>query len=123
MNSLLKLGSHPIQPPGANGSISGRGLPHMKLTLEERVNYAADVATGQRRFEPSLAQISALFGISVSRLRQELKAREASLSDGEADNIDPLVNLWNATSESERAEVFRRIGPAAVWDVLAKIVT
>jgi hypothetical protein len=56
MNLLIQKSS-PV-----NGSVSGRGFAHRKLSLEQSVGLAADVATGQRRFEPSLAQLSSLFG-------------------------------------------------------------
>lgn len=57
MNLLIQKSS-PV-----NGSVSGRGFAHRKLSLEQGVRLAADVATGQRRFEPSsLAQLSSLFG-------------------------------------------------------------
>jgi hypothetical protein len=59
-----------------NGAISGRGLAHRKLWPGERIALAADVATKQRSFEPSLGQLADIFDVSATRLRDELKARQ-----------------------------------------------
>ena len=86
MNDLLNATSH------VNGDrpVNGRGLGHLKLTENELVRLAADIATGQRPFQPSLTQTSTLTGVPVAAIRAEIKARQAA---------------------------FRRIGPAEVWDV------
>jgi hypothetical protein len=64
--------------PNGNGAINGRGLAHRKLWPGERVALAADVATKQRAYDPSLGQLADIFGVSVTQLRAELKAREAN---------------------------------------------
>jgi hypothetical protein len=123
MNGLLKLSSPTVQ--GANGSISGRGLPHRKLTLEERVSFAADVVTGQRRFDPSLQQACGLFSVPTVKLRNELQ-RRARLSEPKPEDTrsvaDAIVELWDAASDEDRAQAVDRIGPGNVWDALAAVI-
>jgi hypothetical protein len=72
---------------GSGQTVSGRGLARRKLTAEQWLDLAADVACGQRPFAPSLAQIAALFRVSILELREELKQRAAA-ADGIGDNND-----------------------------------
>jgi len=135
--------------PSYNGQepVRGRGLARRKLTLEELIGLAADVAARQRAFEPSLGQVADLFGVTTSQIRAELKARaeaaqylrwleaeDAEISaqlrvdqqteaEKANEDADHLIAAWNAISPSAREAAFRVIGPAAVWDVLATIVT
>src|SRR5262245_21965837 len=128
MNVLIQKSS------SVNGSLSGRGLAHRRLNPEQSVGLAADVATGQRRFEPSLAQLSSLFGVSITRLRRELKARAAA-AQKQADkpkepepeleivnSIEGLVREWNAATASDREWFARVVGVDALWDVIARII-
>ena len=112
--------------PDVNGSppvVNGRGLPHLKLTDDELVGLAADLATGQRRLQPSLNQVSALTGVSLAAIRAELKARMAR-KNGQPpkDLAAAIVAGWDAASEHERELAVRTIGVAAVWDVIAHVV-
>jgi hypothetical protein len=136
--------------PSCNGlePVCGRGLARRKLWPGECIALAADVATKQRAFEPSLGQVANLFGVTTSQIRAELKARAAAAQqdwlwleaeDAEInaqlridqqteaekanEDADHLIAAWNAISPSAREAAFRVIGPAAVWDVLATIVT
>src|SRR5262249_15000438 len=112
MNGLLKLSSPTVQSPRANGSISGRGLPHMKLSLQERAALCADVVTQQRRFDPSLAQACALFGVPAPKVREELQ-RRAQPSEPQPENapvVDELVELWGVASDADRAQAVDKIG-------------
>jgi hypothetical protein len=61
--------------PTVNDSVRGRGLRHRKLTPQERIALAADVAMGKRPFEPSLAQSCSLLNVSIAAVRAEIKAR------------------------------------------------
>jgi hypothetical protein len=111
--------------PSVNGGppvVNGRGLLHLKLTDEELVRLAADLATGQRPFQPSVAQTTLLTGVSATKIRAEIKARVAQAENQEADEIQWVVESWECFSKEARQEVFRRIGPAEVWDALSSIV-
>src|SRR5262249_19955943 len=118
MNTLIQKSTLAV-----NGSISGRGLAHRKMTPKQRLGLAADVATGTRPYVPSLAQTAATFGVNVARLRQELKEREVASHDAIREMlVTQFVILWDDLSEAERVKSLGLIGPAPVWDVLAKIV-
>jgi hypothetical protein len=118
MNDLLNAVSH------VNGDrpVNGRGLGHLKLTENELVRLAADMATGQRPFQPSLAQTSTLTGVPAAAIRAEIKARAAQAKNQEADEIQRVVESWERLSKKAREEALRLIGPAEVWDVLSSIV-
>jgi hypothetical protein len=58
-----------------NGSVGGRGVLRRKLTHEQRVSLAADVALGLVHVEPSLKQSAATIGVRPDEIRAELKAR------------------------------------------------
>jgi transcriptional regulator with XRE-family HTH domain len=79
---------------GNNGStaLSGRGLPHRKLSLEERIGIAADLALRQCHIEPSKTQAAQLLGVTTFQLRAELKARAAR-----------SAQQWAAESEAHKA--------------------
>jgi hypothetical protein len=134
--------------PNGNGAINGRGLAHRKLWPGERVALAADVATKQRAYDPSLGQLADIFGVSVTQLRAELKAREANqryeaeletmqaaerraaeqhAAQLEAEAVNTLatdfVAAWDAATPEAREAAVRVIGVAAVWDVIATIVS
>jgi hypothetical protein len=71
MNALLNAASD----VNGNHTINGRGLPHLKLTDDELVGLAADMATGQRPFHPSVAQTTLLTGVSATKIRAEINVR------------------------------------------------
>jgi hypothetical protein len=119
MNALLNATPH---VNGDQPTINGRGLPHLKLTDDELVRLAADMATGTRPFQPSLAQTNVLTGVPVAAIRQEIKARAAQAKNQEADEIQWVVESWECLSKEARQEVFRVIGPAEIWDVLASVI-
>jgi hypothetical protein len=99
--------------------LRGRGLKHRKLTRQERVRLAADLVTGQRRFEPSLGQVTSILDVTAPAVRAEIKARRGN---GQASVAQAIVHAWNDASESDREVALEQIGIAAVWDVLARIV-
>jgi len=101
MNVLIQKSS------AVNGLVSGRGLAHRKLDPDQNVALAADVATGERPFQPSLAQISLLFGVSLVRLREELKARAAAAQElvetlEPLDPIEELTRAWKMAPANDR---------------------
>jgi hypothetical protein len=97
-------------------SLSGRGIKRRKLTQEERVSLAADIAMGEVHVTPSLKQTAAATGVSVVDLRKELKERES------AHRVTSIWNAWDHATDQERETAIRIIGVADVWDVLARVV-
>jgi hypothetical protein len=119
MNALLQ---NTAIHNGDQPTLNGRGLAHLKLSEDELKHLAADLATGQRPFQPSLAQTSVLTGVPVAAIRAEIKARTAQANNQEDDEIQRAVGSWERLSEEARRELFRVIGPAEVWDVLADVI-
>ena len=122
---------------GNGTAVSGRGLARRQLTVAERVRMAADLATGQRDFVPSLTQIAGMTGVTTWQLRAELKARaqleawrraaEQRLhvrAEAEAANegADAIASAWISASPEAREAFVRVIGPAQIWDTLALVV-
>jgi hypothetical protein len=101
-----------IIPRHGNGSgsnaVSGRGLLRRKLTPEQKIGLAADLATGQYKFEPSLLQLSDLFDVPVHHLRDELKRRSVALDDAAAER-------WAVQCEAEAIDA-EADALAAVWN-------
>ena len=102
-----------------NGTVvRGRGLHHRKLSHKQLVALAADVVTGEKPFEPSLAQYSSIFGITPAALRTELKLRAVANGNGCSEQADPIdVNLidawagvWAGFSEAERKHALQVTG-------------
>jgi hypothetical protein len=97
-------------------SLNGRGIKRRKLTQEERVSLAADVAMGVIHVTPSLKQAAGAVGVSVVDLRNELKERES------AHRVASIWNAWDDATDQERETTIRIIGVADVWDVLSRVV-
>jgi len=112
-----------LKPTGVNGNgaphVSGRGLRRRKLSRDQRVYLAAGCATGELQFWPSLGQACAIFGVTTTQVREELKVRAA---DHENDPTMNLITAWNSASEDQREAAIRAIGVAEVWDVLSRAV-
>jgi hypothetical protein len=108
-----------------NGSvpISGRGLPHRKLSLEERIGMAADLALRQCHIEPSKTQAAQLLGVTVQQLRSELKARarreaqaqEIQPHEAEVADLDSAVRWWLRAPDAERVAFVQCVGIDPVW--------
>jgi hypothetical protein len=114
---------------GSDGAlISGRGLAHRKLTVNEQIKLAADLATGERQLELSRTQAAKLVGVSTTQLRTELKARAEAREAAQRRAMQAcegswaLVSSWDSASEYERAEAIRIIGVANVWDTLVRVI-
>jgi len=97
-------------------SLNGRGIRRRKLTPEERVSLAADVAMGEIHITPSLKQAAGAVGVSVVDLRNELKERET------ARRVASIWNAWANATDQERESAIQLIGVADVWDVLSRVV-
>ena len=130
-----------IVKPTLNGngldSVNGRGLERRKLTLDQRVDLAADLASGRRLLHPSIKSTAASLKITAAQVSERLKARarqeakwraaearwqvqnEAEAVNAEADRI---VSAWRLSSPEAREAAFRTIGASEIWDILARIV-
>jgi hypothetical protein len=120
-----------------NGAISGRGLRRRKLTIDQRVNLAADLVSGQRQLVPSFKYAAALLRTTPTQVRECLKARaqrEAerraaetrwrSQEEAEAVNAEAevLADTWRSVAPESREVAIRLLGSSAVWDVLARSI-
>ena len=130
-----------IVKTGSNGnglnSINGRGLARRHLTVDQRIDLAADLACGQQHLHPSIRHAAALLKVLPLQVSERLKARaqqeaewlraerrwqvqnEAEAVNAEADSI---VSEWRRSSPEAREAAFRTISAAEIWDVLARIV-
>jgi hypothetical protein len=119
MNDLLS-GNFPT----VNGSaINGRGVKHLKLSRQELIALAADVASGVRPLDLSLDQTCMVFGLPVAPVRAELKVRAANGNGNGAKDIEKrFVETWELLSHAQRKRVIQIVGVAEVWDVLANVV-
>ena len=125
--------------PNGNGldSVNGRGLERRKLTLDQRVDLAADLASGRRLLHPSIKSTAASLKITPAQVSERLRARarqEAEWraaearwrvqNEAEAVNtaVDSIVSEWRLSSPEAREAAFRIIGAAEIWDVLARVV-
>ena len=122
-----------------NGSaaINGRGLERRKLTVDQRIDLAADLACGQQHLHPSIRHVAALLKVLPLQVSERLKARaqqeaewraaEArwrSQEEAEAVNAEAemLAATWRSVSPESREVAIRLLGPGAVWDALARVV-
>jgi hypothetical protein len=130
-----------IVKPTLNGngldSVNGRGLERRKLTLDQRIDLAADFASGRRHLHPSIKSTAASLRVTPAQVSGRLKARaqrevewreaerrwrvqeEAERANAEA---EILADTWRSTSAEAREAAFRIIGAAEIWDVLARVV-
>ena len=121
-----------IVKPTLNGngldSVNGRGLERRKLTLDQRIDLAADLASGRRLLHPSIKSTAASLKITAAQVSERLKARarqeakwraaearwqvqnEAEAVNAEADRI---VSAWRLSSPEAREAAFRTIRRAA----------
>ena len=118
-------------------SVNGRGLERRKLTLDQRIDLAADLASGRRLLHPSIKSTAASLKITAAQVSERLKARarqEAKWraaearwqvqNEAEAVNTaaDSIVREWRLSSPETREAAFRTIGASEIWDILARIV-
>ena len=131
MLDIVKSGSN------GNGAISGRGLRRRKLTVNQRIDLAADLVSGQRQLVPSFKHAAALLQTTPTQVRERLKQRaqrearqqeaERRLqvqAEAEAVNAEAgvLADAWRSVSPESREVAIRLLGPGAVWDALARVV-
>src|SRR5262249_4604533 len=70
-------------------SVNGRGLERRKLTLDQRIDLAADFASGRRHLHPSIKSTATLLKVTPTQVRERLK--------------------WRAQRETRRQEAERRL--------------
>ena len=128
----------PQSKSNGNGSaINGRGLNRRHLTLDQRIDLAADLASGRRLLHPSIKSTAASLKITPAQVSERLKVRaqqeaewlraerrwqvqnEAEAVNAEADGI---VSEWRLSSPEAREAAFRTIRASEIWGVLARIV-
>jgi len=112
-----------------NGAISGRGLRRRKLTVNQRIDLAADLVSGQRQLVPSFRQAAALLRTTPTQVRERLKWRGAErrlqVQEGaEMVNAEAeiLADAWRSTSAEAHEAAVQMIGPGAVWDAIARVI-
>ena len=134
MNHIARL------PPDRNNStLDGRGQARQRhrLSLEQRIERAANLASGVQHLHPSIKDSAALYAVlplQVSerlkvRAQREVESREAECrwrAQEEAEVINAeaeiLADTWRSVAPESREVAIRLLGPGAVWDVLARVV-
>src|SRR5262249_49355809 len=120
-----------------HASVNGRGSLRRKLTHQQRVALAVDIATGAVPFAPSFKQTAAAVGTTTYLMRQERKARvqqEAKRlqakrrvqAQEEAEQVNAeaeiLAATWRSVAPESREVAIQLLGPGAVWDAIARVV-
>ena len=126
-------------PNGNGNSINGRGQARHRhrLSVEQRIERAADLASGVQHLHPSIKDSAALYAVPPLQVSECLKVRaqrevewreaerrrriqeEAERANAEA---EILADTWRSVSPESREVAIRLLGPGAVWDVLARVV-
>ena len=134
MNHIARL-----SPDRNDSTLDGRGQARHRhrLSAEQRIERAADLASGRRLLHPSIKSTAASLKITPAQVSERLKARarqeakwraaEArwrSQEEAEAVNAEAeiLADTWRSISPESREVAIRLLGPAAVWDALARVV-
>jgi hypothetical protein len=122
-----------------NSTLDGRGQARHRhrLSKEQRIERAADLASGVQHLHPSIKDSAALYAVlplQVSerlkvRAQREVEWREAECrwrvqEEAEAVNAEAeiLADTWRSISPESREVAIRLLGPAAVWDALAHVI-
>src|SRR5262249_26609117 len=120
-----------------NGAISGRGLRRRKLTVNQRIDLAADLVSGQRQLVPSFKHAAALLRTTPTQVRERLKwraQREARRqeaerrlqvqAEAEAVNAEAeiLADIWRSISAEAREAAVQMIGVMNVWNAIVPSV-
>ena len=134
MNHIARL-----SPDRNNSTLDGRGQARQRhrLSLEQRIERAANLASGVQHLHPSIKDSAALYAVlplQVSerlkmRAQREMEWREAECrwraqEEAEAVNAEAeiLADTWRSVSPESREVAIRLLGPAAVWDALAHVI-
>jgi hypothetical protein len=118
---MLSLPKSTTNGNGHAGTVNGRGLARRKLTPEQWIDLAADLACGQYKLEPSLLQISRLCGVPVHHLRDELKRRSAAQDHAAATRwaVQCEAEAENARIDAEAETVVDTATATAVDNMVA----
>jgi len=131
------LGILRSQSNGNSSAINGRGLRRRKLTLDQRIDLAADFVSGQRQLVPSFKHAAALLRTTPTQVRERLKwraqrearrrgaERRLQVQEGaEVVNAEAeiLADAWRSTSAEAHEAAVQMIGPGAVWDAIARVI-
>jgi hypothetical protein len=118
-------------------SINGRGLARRHLTIDQRIELAADLACGQQHLHLSIRHVAALLKVLPLQVSERLKtraqreaerraaeARWRSQEEAEAINAEAevLADTWRSVAPESREVAVQMIGSSAVWDVLARAI-
>ena len=134
MNHIARL-----SPDRNNSTLDGRGQARQRhrLSLEQRIERAANLASGVQHLHPSIKDSAALYAVLPLRVSECLKARaqrevewraaEArwrSQEEAEAVNAEAeiLADTWRSVAPESREAAVQMIGPGAVWDAIARVV-
>src|SRR5262249_35034229 len=122
MNHIIA--GNPTHNGNGADAVNGRGTLRRKLTSRQRIALGADIALGVPPLAPSFKQSAAAVGISVFKLRKELKARERVQAwrrtveqrlnlQAEAEMVNEqasaIAAAWEAASPEAREAAFRTI--------------
>jgi len=125
------------QSNGNGSAINGRGLRRRKLTLDQRIDLAADFVSGQRQLVPSFKHAAALLRTTPTQVRERLKwraqrearrrgaERRLQVQEGaEVVNAEAeiLADAWRSASAEAHEAAVQMIGPGAVWDAIARVI-
>ena len=116
--------------PNGNGTISGRGLRRRKLTVNQRIDLAADLVSGRRQLVPSFQHAAALLQTTPTQVRERLAQRQEAerrlqaQEKAERTNAEAeiLADAWRSVAPESREVAIQLLGSSAVWDVLARVV-
>jgi hypothetical protein len=120
------------QSNGNGSAINGRGQARHRhrLSVEQRIERAANLASGVQHLHPSIKDSAALYAVLPLQVSECLKARAQrevewqAAEEAEAANVaaDRIVSEWRLSSLEAREAAFRIIGAAEIWDTLARVV-
>jgi hypothetical protein len=128
-----------LSPDRNDSTLDGRGQARHRhrLSAEQRIERAADLASGVQHLHPSIKDSAALYAVLPLQVSERLKVRaqrevewreaecrwraqeEAERANAEA---EILVDTWRSIAPESREVAIRLLGPGAVWDALARVV-
>jgi len=101
----------PVTGNGSKPTVNGRGVKHRKLTRQERISLAADIATGSRPYMPSLAETCSVLDAPIAAVRAEIKARAAEANgNGRAETLTAMA-----------VELVHQLGLDGAFDLLVQV--
>jgi len=134
MNHIARL------PPDRNNStLDGRGQARHRhrLSVEQRIERAADLASGVQHLHPSIKDSAALYAVLPLQVSERLKVRAQrevewrgaecrwrAQEAGEAVNgeAEILADTWRSVAPESREVAIRLLGPGAIWDAIARVI-